>query len=90
MNLFEWDPAKAAINLRKHGIAFEDLDLVFEGPIVTQQDLRKDYGEERWRTLGFLFDMPVVIVHTRRGDSIRIISARRAGSYETEKYFKIT
>ena len=80
---FTWDPAKAAANLRKHGIAFEDAVAVFADPLrLTRQD-RIEGGEYRWRTIGRVNDATFLLVaHTfRDGEQntvVRIISARRA------------
>ncbi|GAA0243860.1 BrnT family toxin [Rhodanobacter caeni] len=50
---FEWDDAKAALNLRKHGIAFEEAARVFLDPgRVDMIDDREEYGEERWLSVG--------------------------------------
>jgi len=45
--LFEWDEAKRAANLRKHGIDFRDAGLVFAGATVTREDRHHSYGEQR-------------------------------------------
>lgn len=43
----EWDAAKNAANVAKHGINFGDAARIFEGPVLEQIDIRRDYGEER-------------------------------------------
>ena len=48
-----WNDAKNAANLAKHGLSFEDASFVFSGPCVTFKDDRKNYGEPRFITLGF-------------------------------------
>ena len=48
---YEWDEAKNEINIRKHGIDFNDAKDIFEHPVLTWLDNREDYGEERWITL---------------------------------------
>ena len=85
---FEWDESKRLSNLDKHGIDFEDVLAVFAGSIVTVEDARFDYGEERFVTLGLLQGHVVAIVHTESEDYIRIISARRATKYEQKTYFE--
>jgi uncharacterized DUF497 family protein len=50
----EWDEAKKRRNAAKHGLCFEDAELVLSGPCVTFEDDRFDYGEERLITLGLL------------------------------------
>lgn len=64
--------------LEKRGLDFADAELVFDGPTFTFEDDRRDYGEQRWVTIGFLRDKVVVIVHTETEGEIRIISLREA------------
>ena len=85
---FEWDNAKSLENLRKHGIAFEEAKLVFDGPILTRIDDRADVDELREITLGALSpDAVIVVVHTDRNDRIRLISARKANRRERKIYY---
>lgn len=87
---FEWDDAKAALNLRKHGIAFEDAAYVFLDPgRIDMLDDRDDYGEERWLSIGWVSPVLLVVAHTERGthgEVIRIISARKANAQERAFY----
>ena len=86
---FEWDDSKRRINLRKHGIDFEDVTAAFDSPMLTALDTREDYGEERWIGIGIIQSVVVVIVFTERShDSIRIISARKAIKHEKQAYLK--
>lgn len=85
---FEWDESKRISNLRKHGIDFSDVPAVFGGSIVTVEDDRFDYGEERFVTFGLLQGQVIAVVHTESEDSIRIISARKATKYEQKNYFE--
>lgn len=86
---FEWDPKKNAINIRKHGIDFVDVQEMFQLPMLTALDERQEYGEDRWTGIGMLRSLVVVVVFTeRRRDIVRIISARRATKYEEKKYFQ--
>ncbi|MCL1469906.1 BrnT family toxin [Argonema antarcticum] len=85
---FEWDEAKRLANLRKHGIDFIDVPIVFEGDIVTVEDERFNYGALRFVTFGLLQGRVVAIVHTEREECIRIISARKATKYEQQIYFE--
>jgi uncharacterized protein len=85
---FEWDESKRVSNLRKHGIDFSDVPIVFNGAIVTVEDERFDYGEERFVTFGLLQGQVVVVVHTESEDLIRVISTRKATKYEQQTYFK--
>ena len=85
---FEWDETKRLTNLRKHGIDFIDVPIVFDGYIVTVADERFNYGEQRFVTFGLLQGQVVAIVHTERDECTRIISARKASKYEQEIYFE--
>lgn len=84
---FEWDEAKREANLRKHGIDFAEVGTLFEGYTVTFEDDRSDYGERRLITYGVLKESVIVVAHTERGRTIRIISARKASRHEQKSYF---
>jgi len=80
---FEWDAAKAAANLRKHGISFELAVRVFADPLAISHQDRIEGDEQRWQTLGMADGVLLLLVaHTVRdeddGEIIRIISARAA------------
>lgn len=83
---FEWDEKKNRHNLRKHGLSFEDAEIIFSSPMLTMEDTRSAYSEARLISLGSLLGRVVVVVHTRRGDSSRIISMRKANARETKVY----
>ncbi len=85
---FEWDAEKAALNLRKHGVAFEDAVLVFNDLCrMEYHDGREDYGEDRWVTTGFVFSLLLSVAYTVRDEeTIRIISARKADHHEKKQY----
>ena len=85
--MFSWDEAKRRLNLRKHGIDFEDAVRIFRGLTFTAEDMREDYGERRFQTLGLLEDQLVSVTHTERGEDIRIISIRKATRDEAQFYF---
>ena len=85
---FEWNENKSLANLEKHGLSFEDAKFVFEGKTVTFQDDRYEYHEERFITLGELVGRVIVVVHTERNSTIRIISMRKANEREKKIYFK--
>lgn len=84
--MFEWDPAKNAINRRKHGISFEEAVEIFDGPVLSRDD--DDIpGEHRQRSYGLIRDVVVVcVVHTERGATRRVISARKATRREREEF----
>ncbi|MEM9273313.1 MAG: BrnT family toxin [Cyanobacteria bacterium P01_F01_bin.143] len=85
---FEWDETKRLANLRKHGIDFTDVPTVFDGNVLTIEDDRYSYGEQRFVTFGLLQGRVIAVVHTEREDRIRIISARKATKYEQRVYFQ--
>jgi uncharacterized DUF497 family protein len=83
---YEWDEAKNRANRVKHGLSFEDAEQVFDGPCVTFEDDRFDYGEERLITLGLLAGRLVVIAHSPRDEGTRIISMRKGNRSEQKIY----
>jgi hypothetical protein len=84
---FEWDEQKNRLNIQKHGIDFADAAEMFANPILIALDDREEYGEDRWIGLGMLKTRVVVVVYTERdGDTIRIISLRKALRHERERY----
>ena len=83
---YEWDPKKAASNLRKHKIDFADAVMVFEDDFALTID-DDEPEEKRFVTIGMdAFARVLVIVYTWRGENIRIISARKAGAEERRQY----
>ncbi|MBD2207196.1 BrnT family toxin [Calothrix sp. FACHB-1219] len=85
---FEWDEDKRLANIRKHGIDFIDVPSVFDGDIVTIEDDRFSYGEQRFVSFGLLQGRVIAIVNTERENRTRIISARKATKYEQRTYFE--
>ncbi len=85
---FLWDETKRVANINKHGLDFADAEKVFAGPMVLFEDDRVDYGEQRMIGIGLLDYLVVLIVHVETDDTIRIISMRKAESYETDLYYE--
>jgi hypothetical protein len=92
---FEWDSAKAAVNLRKHGISFDVAIRAFADPFAISHQIGIEGGELRWQTLGIVERyLLVLIAHTTREgmesgqpvEIIRIISARAADRKERHRY----
>jgi uncharacterized protein len=83
---YEWDPAKAASNHRKHRVDFADAVTVFGDPLaITVPDDRHE--EDRFVTIGLdAQGQLLVVVYTWRGRTIRIISARRGARGERRQY----
>jgi len=87
---FEWDPLKARSNVAKHRVGFEEASTVFGDPLsLTIPDPEHSETEKRYVTMGIAFTGKLlVVVHTDRGNNIRIISARRASRRERKSYEK--
>jgi uncharacterized protein len=85
---FEWDSEKAAESLRKHGVSFDEAATVFFDPLsMTIPDPEHSIGERRFITMGGSSTGRVLVVaHTERGSTIRIISARSASASERKRY----
>lgn len=89
---FDWHEAKAASNLAKHGVSFEDAMLVFTDPLARSDlDPAPPKGEERWITVGLAAGRLLLVVHTQveiedNKVYIRIISARRPTRRERNDY----
>lgn len=90
---FEWDEAKAAANLRKHGVPFELASTVFKDPrVLTVADLEHSEVEERWFCIGCASDgamLSIVYLWWEPDASttrIRLISARKATAAEVSYY----
>ncbi len=85
---FEWDTRKAAGNLRKHRVSFEEATTVFSDEYaVTGADPDHSVGESRWITFGVSNRRRLLVVsHTEEGDMIRIVGARRATRSERNLY----
>jgi len=85
---FEWDSAKAAANLRKHGVSFEEaVSALRDDLAATARDLGHSAAESRFITFGISAQGRLLAVsHTERGNRIRIISARSATRTERKIY----
>ena len=90
--IFEWDPAKAESNLRKHRVSFEMATRVFADPFALVEQDRIENGEHRWQALGAVDGYLLLLVaHTvleveDGTEVVRIISARRAAPKERKRY----
>ena len=70
------------------GLNFADAAIVFAGPTITVEDTRRDYGETRYQTVGFIADRMVMVVWTPRGAARRVISMRKCNDREKAIYQK--
>lgn len=90
--LFDWDPDKARVNLKKHGVSFELAITIFSDPLHLSIPDSKSSGEERWVSIGRAANATtLVVVHTYKertpvGEVIRVISARKATKKERIEY----
>jgi uncharacterized protein len=83
-----FDPAKREMTLHWRGLDFADAGKVFAGRQATIKDVRRDYGEPRFITAGFLNGRMVVLVWTPREQGPRIISMRHAHGKEEDRWRK--
>ena len=85
---FEWDGTKAGANARKHGVRFEEAATAFGDSLsVTVSDPGHSLDEDRFLLLGMTRRNRLVVVsHTERADTIRLISARVATAKERKGY----
>lgn len=85
---FEWNPDKADLNLRKHNISFHEATTVFNDSLsVTFPDPDHSIGEERYVIIGMSeLGKLLIVSHTDRENSIRIISVRTANRQEKRFY----
>ncbi len=85
---FEWDEKKNRLNQQKHGLSFDEAQEIFEGPVLTWAENRQEYGEIREISIDAIEEvLVVVVIHTKREERVRIISARRAKQTERRKYY---
>ncbi len=88
---FEWDEQKNKANIHKRGLDFANTPEVFDGPMLIRRDTREDYGENRWVGIGITRGRVVVLVYAERdaGETIRIISMRKALKYERKQFDQV-
>jgi uncharacterized DUF497 family protein len=85
---FEWDQRKDSANRRKHGVGFAEASTVFDDPLsIAIPDPDHDIDEERFVIVGMSSKRSLlIVVHTIRGERIRLISARSATKHEKRNY----
>jgi uncharacterized DUF497 family protein len=84
----EWDNNKAASNLIKHKIDFEDAKNIFLDPNRLEREDKRDYNETRIQVIGIVNQVVLLVVYTKRNGRYRIISARRANKNERRQYYQ--
>jgi uncharacterized protein len=86
---FTWRPEKYARNLKEHGIRFEDVvDFLDDNAHVEWLDDREDYDDERIVSLASVSSKTLVIVYVDLGESLHLISARKADRKEVDAYYR--
>jgi hypothetical protein len=85
---FEWHTEKALKNIKRHNVTFEEASTAFKDPLsLTIDDPHHSDDEQRYVLIGKSYKNRILIViHTERGNNIRIISARRATKKERAYY----
>ena len=81
-----FDPGKEAETFAERGLRFADAKLVFAGNVFTFEDARRDYGERRFLSIGYLADRMVVIGWTPRSEDRHVFTMRKANDREPRKY----
>jgi uncharacterized DUF497 family protein len=84
--MISFDQAKCALVLKERGLDFADAKILFRGRHTNATDDRKDYGEIRYTSAGYIADRMVVVVWTLRGDARHIISMRYCHAKEAKKW----
>ena len=85
---YEWDPEKASANLAKHGVTFEAVTGFEWSDALVEEDRRFDYEERRFYALAKVEGRLHAMIFTRRGQSVRVISFRKANDRERRRYEK--
>ncbi len=84
---FQFDPAKAKSNLKKHKVSFADAEGVFYDPLAIHSEDPYSEREERFIAVGMgSASQILVVIYTYRGEEIRLISVRRATGHEVKEY----
>ena len=83
-----WDESKRLANIRKHALDFEGCEVIFDGPVVVDEDARDRYGEVRLNATGWFDGRVVIMTYTERDDDFHVISLREAKKHEIRRYIK--
>ena len=86
--LYEFDTNKDFSNRAKHGVSFAEVEAFEWDSALVRQDMRKTYSEPRFQALGYLNERLYVMVFCFRGDTVRVISLRKANLREVNDYAK--
>jgi uncharacterized protein len=83
---FEWDEGKRQATLRDRRVDVLEAALIFEGPVTTIEDKRKDYGERRFRSIGLVGGIRYLVAYTFRAGKIRLITAWKVSEDDLARY----
>ncbi|MEN9670722.1 MAG: hypothetical protein RL018_999 [Pseudomonadota bacterium] len=82
----EFDPAKNARNIELRGLSFTLVEALDWSTAIILEDLRRDYGERRFRVFGLIGTSLHTMIFTPRGEKIRVISLRKSNLAERKRY----
>ena len=85
--MLTWDEPKRLQNIEERGLDFADAEGIFDGPVISQEDTRVAYGEQRINVLGLLGERVVHMTYTERIESLHVISLRKATKHEARYFF---
>ncbi len=83
---FEWDERKRQRVFEERGVDLRLAARIFRNPVLTIRDTRQDYGEDRFVSVGVVDARCFVVVHVRRDDRTRIITAWKGSRKDYERY----
>jgi len=86
--MITYDENKRQSNITSHELDFVGCETVFDGPMVSWEDDRESYGEQRINALGFMNGIVVHITYTERGEDLHVISLRKAEKHEIRYFAK--
>ena len=84
--MWDWDEDKRQANFVKHGVDFDDVWLITWASAKAFPDLRRDYGEPRFKVLGLIGERLFVVIYTPCGENRRLIGLRKANAREIEEW----
>jgi len=83
---YAWDEEKCKVNIEKRKLDFAAIQYFGWDDAVIFEDIRRDYSEARFVAYGYIHARLMVVVYTMRGDTVRIISLRKANKREVTNY----
>ncbi len=86
--MITWDEAKRRVNLAKHYIDLADCEVIFDAPMLTVEDTREAYGEQRLQSLGLFYGIVVFMVWVDRPAGPHLVSVRKAVKHEERRYWE--